>query len=179
MTAAEQTTTTLSSAAAIPAAAAILDQCRRLVDAVGPDTYAEPCPTMMNGTIGAHVRHALDHFSAAMAGLRDEVIDYDRRARDTPTERDPKAASERLRELIGAIERVPPAQAERPVSVRVMLSADGSEAELESTLGRELAFAAHHAIHHHAMIAVIARELGAQTPEGFGKAPSTLNHERS
>ena len=63
-------------------------------------------------------------------------------------------------------------------SVRVMVSAEGAEASLGSTLARELAFAVHHAVHHNAMIASIAGELGIACPAGFGKAPSTANHER-
>jgi hypothetical protein len=45
-----------------------------------------------------------------------------------------------------------------PVRVRVMLTGDGSEATLESSLGRELHFAFHHAVHHHAMLKAIATE---------------------
>jgi hypothetical protein len=59
-----------------------------------------------------------------------------------------------------------------------MLSGDGHEAELESTLGRELVFATHHAIHHHAMMSAIASEFGIKVGPDFGKAPSTINHER-
>ncbi len=65
-----------------------------------------------------------------------------------------------------------------PVRVRVMVGADGSTAELRSTLARELAFAAHHAVHHHAMVRAIAAEFGREMPEDLGKAPSTLHHER-
>jgi len=64
------------------------------------------------------------------------------------------------------------------VIVRVMLTSDGQDTTLPSTFGRELAFAAHHAIHHHAMIKAIAEEFGIATPAEFGKAPSTLNFER-
>jgi hypothetical protein len=59
-----------------------------------------------------------------------------------------------------------------------MLTSDGVDAELGSTLGRELAFATHHAVHHHAMLGAIAAELGVATPPEFGKAPSTIRHER-
>jgi hypothetical protein len=48
---------------------------------------------------------------------------------------------------------------------------------LGSTLARELAFASHHAIHHHAMMKAIAQEHGQAAESGFGVAPSTLNHE--
>ena len=35
----------------------------------------------------------------------------------------------------------------------------------------------HHAIHHHAVMGAIAMEQGLDIPAGFGKAPSTINHE--
>jgi hypothetical protein len=60
-----------------------------------------------------------------------------------------------------------------------MLSGEGDEAELTSTFAREVAFATHHAIHHNAMIAAIAASFGVTIPAGFGKAPSTVNHERT
>ena len=63
------------------------------------------------------------------------------------------------------------------VTARVMLTAGGETADLRSTLGRELFFATHHAIHHHAMMKSIGREFGIEAPAGFGTAPSTLNFE--
>jgi hypothetical protein len=51
--------------------------------------------------------------------------------------------------------------------------------ELVSTLGRELAFATHHAVHHQAMMKAIAFEFGVEVEECFGKAPATVNAERT
>jgi hypothetical protein len=63
------------------------------------------------------------------------------------------------------------------VTVRVMVSSEGRTSDLGSTVGRELAFAAHHALHHHAMMKFIADSFGCITPADFGKAPSTVHHE--
>lgn len=64
-----------------------------------------------------------------------------------------------------------------------MLSGDPQEFQLSSTIPRELGFAAHHAIHHLAMVKIIALEslqLPPETlPADFGKAPSTIVHEHS
>ncbi len=127
---------------------------------------------MLSGsTIGQHVRHSLDHFSAVLDPIEPGVIDYDHRERDTPVEHDPLAARSSIEQLIRQLRvvRAPSAA----VRVRVMLSADGRESLLTSTIERELAFATHHAIHHHAMIAAIARTLQLDVPAGFGVAPST------
>lgn len=170
--------TILTPAAALTAAAALLDQCRAFVRSVPAAAYTAPCPLMFDATIGQHVRHALDHFAAALSAIDGATIDYDHRQRDTAIERDPAEAARAIDALIAALRAVPPAGASRTVAIRIMLSGTGDECELGSTLAREIAFATHHAVHHHAMMATIARSIGAQVPPGFGKAPSTIDHER-
>jgi uncharacterized damage-inducible protein DinB len=48
--------------------------------------------------------------------------------------------------------------------------------EVETTVGRELAFVLSHTVHHNALIAVMARTLGVPVPDLFGYAPSTIAH---
>jgi hypothetical protein len=93
-------------------------------------------------------------------------------------ERDPGLALAAVEEVRRRLLRVEEADLERAVRVRVMLTAAGERADLVSTLGRELAFAAHHAVHHHAMVRAIAAEFGVEAEDGFGRAPATANHER-
>jgi len=45
-----------------------------------------------------------------------------------------------------------------------------------TTPERELAFVLSHTIHHHAVLGIMARELGVQAPERFGYAPATITH---
>mmetsp|Transcript_2850 Transcript_2850/g.3269 ORF Transcript_2850/g.3269 Transcript_2850/m.3269 type:complete len:94 (+) Transcript_2850:1-282(+) len=68
------------------------------------------------------------------------------------------------------------------INASFMLSSDnGEEFNLQSSIGRELGFVAHHAIHHLAMVRIIAiNTLGLdenELPPNFGKAPSTVNFE--
>lgn len=165
--------------AAAQAAAAVLAQCEAFLEGLSDEVYGAPSARLMGSTIGQHVRHSVDHFAATLRAVDGEAIEYDRRERRTPIEADLAAAAARVRELRGQMAGIAPGACGATVRVRVMLTADGGEAELASTLARELAFAAHHATHHHAMMASIASEFGASYPEGFGKAPSTLEHERS
>lgn len=159
------------------AACAMLEQCASFVRLLTDEAYMRPSARMFGSTVGQHVRHALDHFESACAGLEGETIVYDRRARGTAVETSREAALELIGRLTGRIGGVGVSQASRPVLVEVMLSAGGDEARLESTLARELAFASHHAIHHHAMMASLGLEMGVSCPAGFGKAPATLHHE--
>ncbi|MDX2116542.1 MAG: DinB family protein [Planctomycetota bacterium] len=163
----------------LAAARATLDQCARFLDGLRPDAYATPSEVIKGSTIGQHVRHTLDHFAAALTAPVGGVIDYDHRERDTPVERAAGAALSLVADLTGRLLDLDEHHLDRPVRVRLMLSGEGDAAEHTSTLGRELAFAMHHAMHHHAMIAAIAREKGVNPPSDFGKAPSTIHHERA
>ena len=161
------------------AAAALLDQCAEFVRSVPARRYTEESRRIRGGTIGKHVRHTLDHFRACLDGAEPgQVADYDHRQRNVPMELDPARALAAIGELSGRLAKIDDARLRAPMRVRVMLTGDGVYAELSSTLGRELAFATHHAVHHHAMLGAIAAELGLQTPPDFGKAPSTIHHDR-
>ncbi|GAB4515636.1 MAG: hypothetical protein Tsb0013_20200 [Phycisphaerales bacterium] len=174
------TTQTLRPASdTIPAACALLGQVRSLAGSIDDERYTTPSASMFGATIGAHVRHTLDHFRAALTGLEGDVVDYDHRDRATAIEQSVDAAIAEIDALAGAIGAIGEEDAARGVTVRVMLSGDGACAELSTTLARELAFAAHHGVHHNAMIKAICCELGVETPEGFGKAPSTIQHENT
>lgn len=161
------------------AAIALLDQCECFVRQASGPAYSGESRTLKGGTIGKHIRHSLDHFRAALDGLQGTVIDYDHRARNVPMETDSRAALDAIDELRERLSCLSAEAGLEPVRVRVMLAGDGTETELKSTLGRELAFATHHAVHHNAMLGAIAAEFGIQTGSEFGKAPSTINHDRS
>jgi len=160
------------------AAMATLDQCERLIRDLSDVAYAAPSRVLAGGTVGRHVRHTVDHFAALLAAHEQhQTVDYDRRERGTPMETVRADALAAIGDVRAALATLGAPEMNSPIRVRVMLTARGTEAELTSTLGRELVFAAHHAVHHHAMIKAIATEHGHHAPEEFGKAPSTLAHE--
>jgi hypothetical protein len=165
------------------AALTLLEQAVRFIEAIDDGAYSAPSRLLPGGTIGKHFRHVVDHFAATLGPLRAAsgrcIIEYDRRERNVPMETCRRTAVAEIRAVMQELERAQEERSSADVTVRVMLSADGAERDFRSTLGREIAFASHHAVHHHAMIQVIAGELGLQAPEGFGKAPATLNFERT
>jgi len=73
----------------------------------------------------------------------------------------------------------------QPIKTSFLLSADGTngttDTEMVSTIGRELGFVVHHAIHHMAMVKIIAMKtlsLAAKDlPPDFGRAPSTTQYD--
>lgn len=162
------------------AAGALLAQAAELLEAMSDEAYSAPSTVLPGGTIGKHLRHVVDHFAAPLIDGQDEsceCVDYDHRDRDVPMETDRTAAIEKINSLRDCIAKLDADRLRAPMRIRVMLAGDGTSAEMPSSLGRELFFAFHHAVHHNAMIGAIAREHGIDTVEGFGTAPSTLNHE--
>lgn len=160
------------------AAIALLEQCATFIQSLPEAVYTADATTIRGGTIGKHVRHSLDHFAAAVGGLDSaDPIDYDHRARNVPMETERASALAAIRTLQSRLSTMTDQELAAPVTIRVMLSSDGSEAALPSTFARELAFATHHAIHHNAMMKTIAAEFGLEVGDDFGKAPSTLNFE--
>lgn len=163
----------------VAAAAALLGQCRDLVDSLPHTVYTTDSRTLAGGTIGKHVRHVLDHYLAVVHGAENGlIVDYDRRERNVPMETDPAEARIALDHVLTKLARATVCDADLPLRIRVMVAADGTEVELATTFAREIAFATHHAVHHQAMIAAIAREFGLSVNPQFGKAPSTIRHER-
>lgn len=163
----------------VAAADHVLGQCADLIGRISDETFSSPSRVLPGGSIGKHLRHMIDHFSAAAeAAATGLSIDYDHRERNVPMERDTRAALQ----AIGAVRARLREAAERPMStpvtVRVMLSGSGELADLTSSAAREIFFAMHHAVHHQAMMRAIAAEFGTEVDVDFGKAPSTLNYER-
>lgn len=164
-------------ACVIGAASALLTQCEEFIREVPQSVYTTESMVLPGGTVGKHLRHVVDHYTAIVMGLSgSEAIDYDHRMRDTPMERDRETALAVLAQVRRQVSALSGMHEGTHVRVRVMLTGDGMEALLGTTLARELAFATHHGVHHQAMMRAIAGEFGVEAPRDFGKAPSTINH---
>jgi len=156
-----------------------LNQLRDVVATLDSDTYSNDEASTIAGSVGAHVRHCLDHIEPLVNGTTAGIIDYDHRERGTAIETDPAAAVGLIDRICDDLLSLPADINDQPVQVRVMLASDGDTACLRSTIGRELAFVLSHTIHHAAMIRSIVCALDHELPEGFGLAPSTIAYRNS
>jgi len=147
------------------------ERCELVLDAVTSDLYA----VGRNGhrSIGAHLRHALEHVLCFVDGLPKGLIDYDSRDRDEALERDPEILRQKLREVSAALLEIPEQGLTHSVSVRQAASLDTGPATLQSTVERELVFISSHMIHHLAVIVAYCREEDVQLPEETALAFST------
>src|SRR5262245_25936608 len=64
----------------------LLGQLRDVILRVDDETYVTPPAGRPSGSIGAHVRHCLDHVAAFLEGTRTGSMSYDRRQRGTAVE---------------------------------------------------------------------------------------------
>ena len=123
-------------------------------------------------------------------------IHYDLRVRGGTLETDLNEARKRVASVIQLMDDIISIHQEKseeknmeiacqtPVNAFFMLHSDpgnDSELALSSTVSRELGFAAHHAIHHMALVKIIATNYlkmnEDELPLNFGRAPSTIQSD--
>ncbi|KAL3940652.1 MAG: hypothetical protein SGBAC_004859 [Bacillariaceae sp.] len=156
------------------------------------ELFQQVCP-IVGASVGQHIRHSMDHMELAIrtAGeypnINNDNLHYDLRTRGGNDENDIDAAFQRIDSLSDFLLEEKETEdsglmENRPVQAFFMLTGDPTEFKVSSTTERELAFAAHHAIHHMAMVKIIAvQSLGIETndlPSDFGRAPSTVVHDK-
>ena len=158
--------------APVAALIALLDELSDVVLATPIDVYTAGIRPEVSGSIGAHVRHTLDHIAALVSADR-TVLSYDHRERGTAAESDPSAALRQMLRLRAALERMLDRSSDDPILVRSIVSRGSPEVTGWSSFGRELAFVVIHTIHHQALIALLLALHGKVVPAHFGFAPST------
>lgn len=164
----------------LEAAGEILHQGEALLGALSVEAYTYKLPVAFNASIGGHYRHCLDHFSNLLRGIDSDFVDYDHRERDLRIEFEPPFALEITRQLGVLLVQLEPEKLAKPIRARCEVSyTPGNSPVTQSSLGRELAYAIAHGIHHYALISVMARLQNAELPPHFGIAPSTVAHQKS
>jgi hypothetical protein len=162
----------------LAAAVQILSQGEDLLRAIDLERYTQHVPLAFNGSIGGHYRHCLDHFTSLLRALDRDEVDYDRRERDPRIETEPAFALNLTRHMRENLQRLTSQDLARSVRTRCEVSyVHGNSPLTVSTYGRELVYAIAHAIHHYALISVMARLLEVDLPGHFGVAPSTVAHQ--
>ena len=138
------------------------------------DAFQKTCP-IVKASIGQHYRHSMDHVELAALVASTAAQDasmiqqggelhYDLRVRGGTLEKSIIEARKRLKDVTDVFTSLNETIGEdkliktssQPVRAYFNISADDdAEIGLASTIERELGFAAHHAIHHMAMVKII------------------------
>jgi uncharacterized damage-inducible protein DinB len=162
--------------AAILPIVAVLRQLADVIRAMTDEQYRRKPVGVVSSNVGGHVRHCLDHVEAVLAGQEEGELSYDHRQRGTDVETNREVALDVIRRLERQLLAFPPHAESRPLRLSVMVSSGLPPTEVQTTVGRELAFVLSHTVHHNALIDVMARTLGVPVPDRFGYAPSTIAH---
>ncbi len=151
-----------------------IDQALALVAA-----YREAGGAAFAGTVGAHLRHVIEHYDALLSPAMADEVHYDRRARDRALEQDPALAHARLQAIREHLSQHHLPDMNMPLRVHGVGGLAGElPFSVESTFGRELAFVAAHAVHHYALLQLHCLQNGIELGADFGKAPATVAFER-
>lgn len=155
-----------------------LRQGELLLTEISDETYTRKVTVAFNAAIGGHYRHCLNHFNTLLEAAAAGDLNYDHRERGTLVENDRFAALNATRELRAAYEKLNPDFLSRHLNVTCKTSYSTSGSQVSpSTVGREVMYAVAHAVHHYALIGVMAGIMHVKLPAGFGVAPSTLKHQ--
>ena len=155
-----------------------LNQGEALLAQMSDETFTRKLPVAFNASVGGHYRHCLDHFRSLLNAAAAGDLNYDRRERGTLIENDRFAALNATRELRAGYESLDAGWLTRPLVVTCKTSyATGGSQVSPSTVGREIMYAVAHAVHHYALIGIMAGLMGVPLPADFGVAPSTIRHQ--
>lgn len=145
----------------------------RAVIAALPPAHYTAVPSAVSGSIGAHVRHCVDHVRAVLQHRPGGEVSYDARMRGTSIECDPWEAIAEIDALCGALCGLDASRLDADVFLRAVTSRGADAVTVRTTPAREIAFVIQHTVHHAAVIALLLERLGVRVPPDFGYAPST------
>lgn len=155
-----------------------LEQGIQMIQDLDDAGYMMTNPPLYGSSIGAHMRHAIEHYVSFLNGLAECKINYDARKRDVRIETSRAFAVEVLESLVAQLADVSTQDQAVVVKLDSDKDADSDEPWSESTLKRELQYLQAHTIHHYALIAMILRLQGRAPHDEFGVAPSTLKYRK-
>ena len=156
-----------------------LQQGKDLINSMTDDDYTEPNPKLESGSIGAHIRHNLDHYLCYLRQSPQAQVNYDDRSREEGIEKDRKVAAEHIDFIIQQISELSDTDLDQKIQVIMDCGSGDPENWCESTPRRELQFLASHTIHHYAIVKMLCLNRGIKTTSDFGVAPSTIKAMKS
>lgn len=153
-----------------------LEACRRL-DAVSRLIESAGDPSLLREA-GPHLRHALEHVMGLVEGLATGCVDHAARRRDRRLEREPRAFRAALLEAERGLARLEGAELSARLDAVDVVSPGGERVRMGSTVERELAFVASHAVHHLAIVGARLEAAGLSLPSDLVLNYSTAQHLR-
>jgi len=158
----------------------LLRELSQLMAQISADAFSANNETLQSGSIGAHVRHIIEHYSSLMMGVgsltSDGLINYDNRPRNRELENSPTNAIQEIDQVCIQLENLT-----QELSLVVVCSTNtySEPSAAKSSLSRELSFLHSHTTHHMAIIRLLTLHTGLAVSPEFGKAASTKKFEQN
>ncbi|WP_440905586.1 hypothetical protein ACMZOO_04470 [Catenovulum sp. SX2] len=158
----------------------VLKQIAVVIDSLSTQEYS--LSQQQQSSVGAHIRHILDHFIAVTKALDSGVVDYSHRSRGSLIEHCADTAIATIIDLDNTLaEQFCPTVCEKRIKL-IPETADllTDQDFLYSNIQRELMFIASHAVHHLALIKMrFPTDHPIQQIEYLGYAPATIQALKS
>jgi hypothetical protein len=153
----------------------VFAQLSTTLDKLSQEQYVQPCKTLLNATIGQHVRHIIELFQCLENGYDDGLVNYEKRKRDAFIETDKLFATELLSDVHSCLNR-------QNKSLNLEACYDDQSdfpITIQTNFYREIAYNLEHTIHHMALIRIGINEIAdINLPAEFGVASSTLKFRK-
>ena len=128
-------------------------------------------------SVGQHIRHIVDHYSALSEGHDAGYVNYNKRNRCCEIEYSRAEGIAAIRITMAWLNSYFRKDKKILINTEISLTEQNSEV-LDSTLSRELYHLMSHTTHHLAYIALLVKNQGVQLSEAIGVAPATATWQR-
>jgi len=156
-----------------------LEQGQQLLKSITLDAYQHRASTITNSSIGEHFRHILDMYLALMTGLDSGLVDINVRRRGAEVETSPESAMneiQKIKQWLRSLDK--DSNPEFRLHTEVAIS-ETKSVDIQSHLTRELIFTSNHAVHHYAIMRIIAKLQGLEVDDALGIAAATASNLRN
>ena len=151
-----------------------LGELKSLIGFIDDLDFLKSDEILSGSTIGQHIRHIIEFYQCIVNESSSGKIHYDGRKRDCRIEIDKNFAKKTIDKVISGMHKT---RLEQPIIVQAsLMNIESGIIELNSSFGRELAYAMDHMIHHLAILKISLRSRGYELDENFGVAPSTVRY---
>lgn len=155
-----------------------LNEIKKVLQQLTNEQYQFPSYTLFGATIGQHVRHILEFYQSALAGLKTNTVSYDNRKRNLLIETETYYAIQTIDAINANLYQI---NSDKLLILEGDFGAEeGEQIKMQTSIFRELAYCLEHSIHHQALIKVGLLELNSLSfiDDTFGLAPATIRYRK-
>jgi len=157
----------------IQAAHTILDQLSDAIKQLTDDEFTAPSRTLSGSSIGQHLRHTIEFFVCLEQGLKDGLINYDKRGHDKLIETDRELALEAINRISLFVENQ---TTDKALILEGGYRGANETTSVDTSYFREVMYNIEHSVHHMAIMKIGIKEVADRIalPTDFGVAASTI-----